>query len=55
MMLKASRLSDTDAEDLAKEGNEVLIWSDQLALEQRAMLDLPWSSVQASVKLAQPS
>lgn len=44
--------SPQDAEDLAKEGVDVLIWSDQLALEQRAMLDLPWESVLASVLLA---
>lgn len=45
--------SPQDAEDLVKEGVEVLMWSDQLALEQRAMLDLPWASVLASVQLAE--
>ncbi|WP_243048736.1 AAA family ATPase [Dyella sp. RRB7] len=47
------QFSPNDAEDLTKQAIEVLIWSDQLALEQRAMLDLPWSSVLASVKLGQ--
>lgn len=44
--------SPQDAQDLNDSGVEVLMWSDQLALEQRAMLDLPWESVLASVKLA---
>ncbi|NKI70265.1 AAA family ATPase [Collimonas pratensis] len=50
-----AQFSPQDAEDLTEKGIEVLIWSDQLALEQRAMFDLPWASVQASVKLAQDS
>lgn len=45
--------SPQDAEDLVSAGIEVLMWSDQLALEQRAMLDLPWASVLATVSLAQ--
>jgi len=45
--------SEKDAEEITQKGIEVLMWSDQLALEQRAMRDLPWASVQASVKLAQ--
>ncbi len=44
--------SPQDVEDLTQQAIEVLMWSDQLALEQRAMLDLPWASVLASVKLA---
>lgn len=44
--------SPQDAQNLIDEAIEVLMWSDQLALEQRAMLDLPWDSVLASVKLA---
>lgn len=48
-----AQFSPKDAEDLTKQAIEVFIWSDQLALEQRAMLDLPWASVLASVKLAQ--
>lgn len=47
------QFSPKDAEDLGKQAIEVLMWSEQLALEQRAMLDLPWASVLASVKLAQ--
>lgn len=46
------QFSPQDEEDLKGEGVEVLIWSDQLAIEQRAMLDLPWASVLESVKLA---
>lgn len=45
--------SPQDVEDLTKQAIEVLLWPDQLALEQRAMLDLPWASVLESVKLAQ--
>ena len=48
-----AQFSAQDAEDLRDKAIEVLIWSDQLALEQRAMLDLPWASVLESVKLAQ--
>jgi putative ATP-dependent endonuclease of OLD family len=47
-----AQFSPEDAEALKKKGIEVLIWSDQLALEQRAMLDLPWASVLDSVKFA---
>lgn len=45
--------SPQDEKDLTSHDIKVLMWSDQLALEQRAMLDLPWTSVLASVKLAQ--
>jgi len=48
-----SQFSEKDAKGLAEKDIEVLIWADQLALEQRAMYDLPWNSVQATVKLAQ--
>lgn len=44
--------SPQDAKDLIDHAVEVVMWSDQLSLEQRAMLDLPWSSVLASVVLA---
>ena len=44
--------SDADAADLAKLDIEIHVWSDKLSLEERAMMDLPWSSVQASVKFA---
>jgi hypothetical protein len=42
-----------DVDDLKNKDIEVLIWSDELALEQRAMFDIPWVSVLESVKLAQ--
>lgn len=45
--------SPQDAKDLIDQTIKVVMWSDQLSLEQRAMLDLPWASVLASVKLAQ--
>jgi putative ATP-dependent endonuclease of OLD family len=45
--------SPKDVRDLTQQAIEVLVWSDELALEQRAMLDLPWTSVLASVKLGQ--
>ncbi len=45
--------SPQDAKDLIDHTIKVVMWSDQLSLEQRAMLDLPWASVLASVKLAQ--
>ena len=44
--------SPQDAEDLTNQAIEVIMWSEQLALEQRAMFDLPWTSVLASVNLA---
>jgi hypothetical protein len=46
------KFSDQDAADLKKQGAEVLMWADNLSIEQRAMMDLPWVQVQASVKLA---
>lgn len=45
--------SPADEAQLIADGITVLVWSGNLALEQRAMLDLPWPSVLASVKLAQ--
>lgn len=57
-----SVLADADAEDqfssadvaeLDKFGVPVHVWSDKLSLEERALQDLPWASVLASVKLAQ--
>lgn len=44
--------SPDDEAELTAKGVTVLAWSGNLALEQRAMLDLPWPSVLASVKLA---
>lgn len=46
------KFSDQDAADLKEEGADVLMWADGLAIEQRAMLDLPWPLVLASVELA---
>lgn len=45
--------SDTDSSTLENIGVKVFIWSDELALEQRAMLDLPWEYVLKSLKLAE--
>jgi putative ATP-dependent endonuclease of OLD family len=47
------QFSDEDAESLVKQDIAVQIWSDNLCLEERAMMDLPWASVLVSVKLAQ--
>ena len=44
--------SKADEAELAKLGVNAEIWSDELSLEERAMKDLPWVSVLASVKLA---
>jgi len=46
------QFSEADIDELIKLGIQVNVWSGQLALEERAMLDLPWTSVLASVKLA---
>lgn len=45
--------SPQDEQELTDQAIEVIMWSDQLSIEQRAMFDLPWASVLASVKLAQ--
>lgn len=47
--------SDKDSNDLEVNGISVMVWSEQLALEQRAMFDLPWNYVKASLKLAEES
>ena len=47
--------SDKDSHDLEVNGVSVMVWSEQLALEQRAMFDLPWKYVKASLKLAEES
>jgi putative ATP-dependent endonuclease of OLD family len=46
------KFSDQDAADLKKQGADVLMWADNLSIEERAMLDLPWTQVLASVQLA---
>lgn len=46
------QFSDQDAADLNAKGVSVAMWADRLSIEQRAMVDLPWVQVLASVKLA---
>jgi putative ATP-dependent endonuclease of OLD family len=46
------QFSDADAAELTSLGVDVYMWSENLSLEERAMMDFPWSCVQASVKLA---
>src|SRR5690606_26355183 len=46
------KFSDQDAADLKKQRVDVLMWADNLSIEQRAMLDLPWAQVRASIQLA---
>lgn len=47
------QFSQADIDELAELGIQVQVWSKNLALEEQAMLDLPWASVLVSVKLAQ--
>jgi len=44
--------SEDDETELREIGVDVQVWSDKLSLEERAMMDLPWDNVLASVKLA---
>ncbi len=44
--------SDQDAAELNQRGVAVVMWADNLAIEQRAMMDLPWAQVVASAQLA---
>lgn len=46
------QFSPDDIVELRKLDIQVHIWSEKLALEERAMLDLPWESVLSSVKFA---
>jgi len=46
------QFSQADVDGLSKLGIPVWIWSENLALEERAMLDLPWAFVLAGVTLA---
>lgn len=46
------QFSQADIDELTKLGIQVQVWSEEFAIEQRAMLDLPWASVLTSVKLA---
>jgi hypothetical protein len=45
--------SSADEADLVKLGVPVVAWDNKLSLEERAMKDLPWCAVLASVQLAQ--
>lgn len=45
--------SPADEAELVKLGVPVVAWDNKLSLEERAMKDLPWSAVLASVQLAQ--
>jgi len=45
--------SQADEAELVKLGVPVVAWDNKLSLEERAMQDLPWSAVLASVRLAQ--
>jgi len=45
--------SEADEAELIKLGVPVVAWDNRLSLEERAMQDLPWDAVLASVQLAQ--
>jgi putative ATP-dependent endonuclease of the OLD family len=45
--------SQADETELVKLGVPVVVWDNKLSLEERAMQDLPWDAVVASVQLAQ--
>lgn len=47
------QFSPSDEATLTALGVSVQVWSDQLSLEERAMMDLPWDSVVKSARLAQ--
>lgn len=47
------QFSEKDVADLKSKGIAVVMWTDELSIEQRAMADLPWVHVLASAKLAQ--
>jgi predicted ATP-dependent endonuclease of OLD family len=47
-----NKFSNQDAIELDKLGIEVIMWDNELAIEQRTMIDLPWESVLNSVALA---
>lgn len=47
------QFSQFNIDELTKLGIHVQVWSENLALEERAMLDFPWVNVLDSVKLAQ--
>lgn len=43
------QFSDSDANELNEIDIKVFMWKDNLCLEQRAMIDLPWKYVQSSI------
>lgn len=47
-----NQFSETDETDLVELGIKVAVWAEQLSLEERAMMDLPWENVLSSAKLA---
>jgi hypothetical protein len=48
-----NHFSPSDETELKALGVSVVTWSDSLAIEQRAIFDLPWFAVLASISLAQ--
>lgn len=46
------QFSENDEAALKDVGVDVLVWADKLSIEERAMIDLPWTSVMNSVRLA---
>jgi len=46
------KFSNQDADDLRENNVEVIMWADNIALEDRIMIDLPWAYVLESVKFA---
>jgi predicted ATP-dependent endonuclease of OLD family len=46
------QFSQKDIQELTNLGIQVQVWNDKLSIEERAMQDLPWNSVIASVILA---
>lgn len=47
------QFSPADEAELIELGIPVVVWGDKQSLEERAIQDLPWNAIQASLKLAQ--
>ncbi|QYG03948.1 ATP-dependent endonuclease [Massilia sp. NP310] len=47
------QFSPADEAELIELGITVVVWGDKQSLEERAIQDLPWNAIQASLKLAQ--
>lgn len=47
------QFSPADEAELISLGIPVVVWDDKLSLEERAIRDLPWTAIKASMKLAQ--